>query len=107
MSYRRGTIFEEFLNKFKYFFIASTSSSSASSSLASLSAAGAGGLSGIVQQTLDPKLNVLPTDNFTEKDVTDLLKLGFNREQVISELRYFRGDKTQSTAALFAKSLKF
>lgn len=28
-------------------------------------------------------------------------------QQVIAELRRFRGDKTQATAALFAKALKF
>ncbi|PSN32172.1 Protein DDI1 2 [Blattella germanica] len=32
---------------------------------------------------------------------------GFTREQVIAELRRFNGDKTQATAALFAKALKF
>lgn len=52
-------------------------------------------------------MNVLSTDKFTEKCVTDLVKLGFGRDKVISELRYFNGDKTQATAALFAKSLKF
>lgn len=52
-------------------------------------------------------MNVLSTDKFTEKCVTDLVKLGFGRDKVIAELRYFNGDKTQATAALFAKSLKF
>jgi hypothetical protein len=28
-------------------------------------------------------------------------------QQVIAELRRFKGDKTQATAALFAKALKF
>ncbi|EFA03614.1 protein DDI1 homolog 2 isoform X2 [Tribolium castaneum] len=50
---------------------------------------------------------LLPTDKFTESDVKELTGLGFSREQVISELRAFNGDKTQATAALFAKSLKF
>ncbi|XP_044268057.1 protein DDI1 homolog 2 [Tribolium madens] len=50
---------------------------------------------------------VLPTDKFSESDVKELTGLGFSREQVISELRAFNGDKTQATAALFAKSLKF
>lgn len=50
---------------------------------------------------------ILPTDRFTETDIKELTSLGFTREQVISELRRFNGDKTQATAALFAKSLKF
>ncbi|CAG9835300.1 unnamed protein product [Diabrotica balteata] len=45
--------------------------------------------------------------NFTEADISDLVSMGFNREQVIFELKRFNGDKTQATAALFAKSLKF
>lgn len=49
----------------------------------------------------------MPGDRFTESDVRELISLGFSREQVISELRRFNGDKTQATAALFAKSLKF
>jgi DNA damage-inducible protein 1 len=50
---------------------------------------------------------VLPSDKFSEGDVKEIAGLGFAREQVISELRRFNGDKTQATAALFAKSLKF
>ncbi|XP_066156054.1 protein DDI1 homolog 2 [Euwallacea fornicatus] len=50
---------------------------------------------------------ILPTDKFTESDVNELLRLGFTRDQVFFELRRFNGDKTQATAALFAKSLKF
>lgn len=50
---------------------------------------------------------ILPTDRFTETDIKELTSLGFTREQVVSELRRFNGDKTQATAALFAKSLKF
>lgn len=50
---------------------------------------------------------ILSTDRFTESDVNELLALGFTREQVLYELRRFNGDKTQATAALFAKSLKF
>lgn len=55
----------------------------------------------------DPSIEVLSTDPFTENDVKELQNLGFTREQVVSELRRFHGDKTQATAALFAKSLKF
>lgn len=50
---------------------------------------------------------ILPNDRFTETDIKELTSLGFTREQVVSELRRFNGDKTQATAALFAKSLKF
>lgn len=55
----------------------------------------------------DNKNRVLPTDKFTENDVTDLMKNGFQRNSVIEELRKFNGDKTQALAALFAKSFKF
>nr|CAD7199178.1 unnamed protein product [Timema douglasi]CAD7408073.1 unnamed protein product [Timema poppensis] len=55
----------------------------------------------------DPHNIVLPTDRFSDSDVKELVSLGFTREQVIAELRRFKGDKTQATAALFAKSLKF
>lgn len=50
---------------------------------------------------------IFPTDRFTETTVKEIQALGFTREQVICELRRFDGDKTQATAALFAKSLKF
>ncbi|XP_070157178.1 protein DDI1 homolog 2 [Polyergus mexicanus] len=50
---------------------------------------------------------VYPLDPFTEATVKELEALGFTRAQVIAELRRFSGDKTQATAALFAKSLKF
>ncbi|XP_032667306.1 protein DDI1 homolog 2 [Odontomachus brunneus] len=50
---------------------------------------------------------VYPHDPFTEVTVKELEALGFTRAQVIAELRRFKGDKTQATAALFAKSLKF
>ena len=50
---------------------------------------------------------ILPTDNFRENEVKDLVSLGLTREQVIAKLRRFNGDKTQATAALFAKALKF
>lgn len=55
----------------------------------------------------DPSTIILPTDGFGEPEVKELVSLGFTREQVIAELRRFHGDKTQATAALFAKSLKF
>lgn len=50
---------------------------------------------------------ILPTDPFTEETVKEIVALGFTRAQVIAELRRLDGDKTQATAALFAKSLKF
>lgn len=50
---------------------------------------------------------ILTQDPFTEVTVKELVALGFAREQVIDELRRFNGDKSQATAALFAKSLKF
>ena len=74
---------------------------------------------------VDPNA-IAPTDKFTEKQVQDLISLGFQRAQVhrfsthtkkiinakffckvMEELRRFNGDTTQATAALFAKSLKF
>ncbi|XP_055694879.1 protein DDI1 homolog 2 [Lutzomyia longipalpis] len=55
----------------------------------------------------NPATSVLPTDNFTEKDVEEVARMGFPREKVIAELRQFRGDRKQAVAALFAKSLKF
>jgi len=66
------------------------------------------GLASTSQPTTgDAATTVLPNDKFTENDVQELIKMGFNREQVISELRSFDGNKTQATAALFAKSIKF
>jgi DNA damage-inducible protein 1 len=53
------------------------------------------------------KNRILPTDKFTEKEVEELMKNGFQRTEVIDELRKFQGNKTQALAALFAKSLKF
>ncbi|XP_018569265.1 protein DDI1 homolog 2 [Anoplophora glabripennis] len=51
--------------------------------------------------------SLLPSDKFSEADIKEITAMGFSREQVIFELRRFNGDKTQATAALFAKSLKF
>lgn len=50
---------------------------------------------------------ILSSDKFTETDVAELVKNGFQRPNVIQELRKFNGDKTQALAALFAKSLRF
>lgn len=52
-------------------------------------------------------ISILPSDNFTEDDVREIVALGFSQQQVIQELRQFKGNKTQATASLFAKSLKF
>lgn len=51
--------------------------------------------------------DIQSTDKFTEADITDIVNLGFSRNQALYELRQFNGDKTQAIAALFAKSLKF
>lgn len=48
-----------------------------------------------------------PNDKFGENDISDLVKLGYKRDDVIAELRKHNGNKTQATAALIAKSLKF
>lgn len=45
--------------------------------------------------------------NFSEADIQELMKNGFDRQSVINELRKFNGNKVQALAALFAKSLKF
>lgn len=45
--------------------------------------------------------------NFSDADVVELIKHGFDRKSVIEELLKFKGNKTQALAALFAKSLKF
>lgn len=67
--------------------------------------------SGSVNKTdfpaMDPRTDIMPKDNFTEKEVNELSKLGFTRENILTELRHFDGDKTKAMAALFAKSLKF
>lgn len=73
------------------FFTAAGSSSAARTSLASS----------------PPRDIILPTDQFTETDVAEIVKNGFPRERVIAELRSANGNKTQALAALFAKSLKF
>lgn len=41
-----------------------------------------------------------------ESVVLELVNMGFKREDVVNELRKFKGDKNQAMAALFAKSLK-
>lgn len=45
--------------------------------------------------------------NFSDADVAELMKHGFDRQSVVDELHKFKGNKTQALAALFAKSLKF
>lgn len=56
--------------------------------------------------TPDPS-NQHPIEKFTEKQIQELVSMGFLRTQVIEELRRFDGDVIQATAALFAKSFKF
>lgn len=46
-------------------------------------------------------------DNFNENDVAELVKMGFTREEVLDELRRYNGNKSEATAGLLAKSLKF
>lgn len=46
-------------------------------------------------------------EKFSENDVSDLVKMGFKREEVITELRRNNGNKNQAIASLIAKSLKF
>ena len=59
------------------------------------------------QKKEDPKnKDILPDDKFSEADVQTLMAYGFPREKCIEELRAQRGDVTQATAALFAKSIK-
>lgn len=55
----------------------------------------------------DNSMRIVPGDKFTEQDVGDIVKLGFNRKQAFDELRQHGGDKKLASAALFAKSLKF
>ncbi|XP_060873378.1 52 kDa repressor of the inhibitor of the protein kinase-like [Metopolophium dirhodum] len=47
------------------------------------------------------------SQSFKETDITELINLGFSREQVIQELKRFIGNKNQAMASLFAKILKF
>ena len=45
-------------------------------------------------------------DKFTEENVKELMKYGFERDKCVEELRAADGDMKTATAALFAKSLK-
>jgi len=56
--------------------------------------------------SVDPNA-ISSSDKFQEKQVLDLISMGFQRQQVIQELRKSNGDVTQATAALFAKALQF
>ncbi|TMW49153.1 hypothetical protein DOY81_005743 [Sarcophaga bullata] len=47
------------------------------------------------------------SDNFSENDISDIVKLGFKRDDVITELRRNNGNKNQAIAGLIAKTLKF
>lgn len=49
---------------------------------------------------------VFPHDPFTEETVKEIESLGFNRVQVIAELRKFNGDKAKATDSLFTKSIR-
>merc|ERR1719414_2810485 len=50
--------------------------------------------------------DILPEDKFSEADIQTLMAYGFPRDKCIEELRAQKGDVTQATAALFAKSIK-
>ncbi|XP_034190559.1 DNA damage inducible 1 homolog rngo isoform X1 [Osmia lignaria lignaria] len=49
---------------------------------------------------------VFAHDPFTEETVKEIESLGFNRVQVIAELRKFNGDKAKATDSLFTKSIR-
>merc|ERR1711915_194453 len=49
--------------------------------------------------------DILPTDNFKESDVVNMVSMGFNRADCIIELRKNNGDVNLAVAAMFAKSL--
>ncbi|XP_012342760.1 protein DDI1 homolog 2 isoform X2 [Apis florea] len=68
--------------------------------LESNSSSGTSNRSGPIETT------VFSHDPFTEETVKEIESLGFNRIEVIAELRRFNGDKTQATDALFTKSLR-
>lgn len=46
-------------------------------------------------------------DSFPESTVAEIVAMGFQRDNVIFQLRRFNGDRMQAIAALFAESLKF
>ena len=46
------------------------------------------------------------SDNFSESDIQEIIKIGFSRTEALDELRNQNGNKTQAIAALFAKSFK-
>jgi len=52
-----------------------------------------------------PATDILPTDNFKESDVVNMVSMGFNRADCIIELRKNNGDVNLAVAAMFAKSL--
>lgn len=54
-------------------------------------------------QVQGPATSILPSDKFTEAEVSKLLEIGFTREQVIPELRTFDGNTVLASEALFAK----
>merc|ERR1719474_899073 len=51
-----------------------------------------------------PATDILPTDNFKESDVVNMVSMGFNRADCIIELRKNNGDVNLAVAAMFAKS---
>lgn len=55
----------------------------------------------------NPEESILPSDQFGETEVEEIVALGYSRRQAILELRRFGGDKTKAIVALVAKTLKF
>jgi len=49
--------------------------------------------------------DILPTDNFKESDVANMVAMGLSREASIAELRKNGGDVNVAVATLFAKSI--
>lgn len=52
-------------------------------------------------------ITISPGDKFSENDVSDLVKMGFKRDEVITELRRNNGNKNQAIAELLAKTYRF
>lgn len=52
-----------------------------------------------------PEPVVPPPEPFTDKDLENMMKMGFSRESCVTELRKVAGDVNMAVANLFAKSL--
>jgi DNA damage-inducible protein 1 len=56
-------------------------------------------------KTMKTPGNYLPSGSFTEKDVNDLVNMGFNKSEVVTTLGQFNGDKDLAVAALVSKRM--